>query len=224
MGKYFEYGAEETDYLSKKDKRMAAAIERIGHVSIETDDDLFAAVVRHIIGQQISGSARETICGRVTDLLGEIRPETILSVGVEDLQKCGTSFRKIEYIMDFSERVSRGDFDIEKIKDMTDVEAVEALSSLRGIGAWTAEMLLLFNLNRQDIFSFGDLGIHRGLRMLYRHRKIDRELFEKYRRRFSPYGSVASLYLWQVAGGALPELSDPAPKKKMNNHIRNKIK
>ena len=77
----------------------------------------------------------------------------------------------------------------------------------------TAEMILLFCLQRPDIFSFDDLAIQRGLRMVYHHRKIDRKLFEKYRRRFSPCCSVASLYLWAVAGGALPDMRDCAPKK-----------
>ena len=74
-------------------------------------------------------------------------------------------------------------------------------------------MILLFCMQRPDIFSYNDLAIHRGLRMGYHHRQIDRNRFEKYRRRFHPYGSVASLYLWAVAGGAIPELKDYAPKK-----------
>ena len=93
-------------------------------------------------------------------------------------------------------------------------DAIRALSSLKGIGVWTAEMILLFCMQRPDIFSYDDLAIQRGLRMVYRHRAIDRKLFEKYRRRFSPCCSVASLYLWAVSGGAIPELSDPRPKNK----------
>ena len=95
---------------------------------------------------------------------------------------------------------------------MNDEDAIRALSSLKGIGVWTAEMILLFCLQRPDIFSYDDLAIRRGLRMVYHHREIDRERFERYRRRFSPYGSVASLYLWAVAGGAIPEMQDYKPK------------
>ena len=95
---------------------------------------------------------------------------------------------------------------------MSDQEAIEALSSLNGIGVWTAEMILLFCMQRSDVFSYGDLAILRGLRMVYHHRKIDKKLFEKYRRRFSPYCSVASLYLWAVSGGAIPGMKDYAPK------------
>ena len=109
-----------------------------------------------------------------------------------------------------AQAVAGGRLDMAALREMDDAAVCAALVSLRGVGLWTAEMLLLFSLQRQDVFSFDDLAIQRGLRMLYRHKLIDRARFERYRRRFSPYGSVASLYLWAVAGGALPELSDPA--------------
>ena len=97
---------------------------------------------------------------------------------------------------------------------LEDAEVCRRLSALRGIGVWTAEMLLLFSLQRPDILSYDDLAIRRGLRMLYRHKEMPRERFERYRRRFSPYGSLASLYLWAIAGGALPQLDDPAERGK----------
>ena len=121
---------------------------------------------------------------------------------------------KAEYITDFAKKVHTGAFDLEGIWQKSDEEAIRELSSLKGIGVWTAEMILLFCMQRQDVLSCDDLAIQRGLRMVYHHRKIDRGLFEKYRRRFSPYGSVASLYLWAVSGGAIPELHDYAPKEK----------
>ena len=108
--------------------------------------------------------------------------------------------------------VHEGVFELEKVVLMSDEAAIKELASLKGIGVWTAEMILLFCLQRPDIFSYDDLAIQRGLRMVYHHRKIDRKLFEKYRRRFSPYCSVASLYLWAVAGGAISEMRDYKPK------------
>lgn len=124
------------------------------------------------------------------------------------------TFKKTEYILDFCQQVHSGAFDIDAVEAMTDEEAIEALSALKGIGVWTAEMILTFCLMRPDVVSYGDLAIQRGMRMLYRHRKIDREKFNRYRRRYSPYGTVASLYLWAIAGGAIEGLRDPAPKKK----------
>lgn len=124
------------------------------------------------------------------------------------------TFRKAEYITDFARKIENGEFDLEGIRQRPDDEAIRELSGLKGVGVWTAEMILLFCMQRPDVFSYDDLAIQRGLRMVYHHRKIDRKLFEKYRRRFSPYCSVASLYLWAAAGGAVPGLKDYAPTQK----------
>lgn len=211
---YFEYGETEISYLRKKDKKFAEVIDQIGFIKRETDVDLFSSVIHHIIGQQISTKAQATIWQRMSDDLGSVNAETILSADIPKLQSFGMTFRKAEYITDFAKKVHSGEFNLQAISEMSDQEAIKELSSLKGIGVWTAEMILLFCLQRPDIFSYDDLAIQRGLRMVYHHRKIDRKLFEKYRRRFSPYCSVASLYLWAVAGGAIPEMKDYAPKNK----------
>ena len=209
---YFEYGETEISYLRQKDKRLCEVIDRIGHIDRTVDTDLFSSVVHHIIGQQISTKAQATIWKRMQDALSEVNAETILLAGVPKLQSLGMTFRKAEYITDFAERIHSGTFDLEGIWQMPDSDAIRELCALKGIGVWTAEMILLFCMQRPDIFSYDDLAIQRGLRMVYHHRKIDRKLFEKYRRRFSPYCSVASLYLWAVAGGAIPEMRDYKPK------------
>ena len=208
----FAYGERELSYLRQKDKRLGTVMDRIGHIDRAVDPDLFSSVVHHIIGQQISTKAQATIWQRIHDTLGSINAETILKAGVPALQALGMTFRKAEYITDFAEKVHTGAFDLNAVECMNDEDAIRALSSLKGIGVWTAEMILLFCMQRPDIFSYDDLAIRRGLRMVYHHREIDRERFERYRRRFSPYGSVASLYLWAVAGGAIPEMQDYKPK------------
>lgn len=211
--KYFPYGEKELAYLRKKDKKLSAVIDRVGHIERAVDDDLFSAVVHHIVGQQISTKAQATVWARVQNALGTVDAEHVLGYGEANLQSLGISFRKAEYITDFAEKVHTGAFDLDAVAHMPDAEAIRALSGLKGIGVWTAEMILLFCLQRPDILSYDDLAILRGLRMVYHHRSIDRRLFEKYRRRFSPYGSVASLYLWAVAGGAIPEMKDYQPPK-----------
>ncbi len=211
---YFEYGEAELSYLRQKDKRMCEVIDRVGHVERTVDTDLFSSVVHHIIGQQISMKAQATIWQRMHDALGDVNAEAIIAAGVPRLQALGMTFRKAEYITDFAQKVHSGAFDLDAVGHMSDEDAIRALSSLKGIGVWTAEMILLFCMQRPDVFSYDDLAIQRGLRMVYRHRAIDRKLFEKYRRRFSPCCSVASLYLWAVSGGAIPELTDPRPKNK----------
>ena len=210
---YFEYGEKELSYLRQKDKRLCEVIDRIGPIERTVDTDLFSSVVHHIIGQQISTKAQATIWQRMQEALGTVDAEHILAAGVPQLQKLGMTFRKAEYITDFAQKVQNGAFDLAHIGQKPDDEVIQELRQLKGIGVWTAEMILLFCLQRPNVFSFDDLAIQRGLRMLYHHRRIDRKLFEKYRRRFSPCCSVASLYLWAIAGGALPEMRDYAPKK-----------
>ncbi len=200
---YFEYGDKELEYLKKKDKKLAEVIDKVGHIEREVDDDLFSSVIHCIIGQQISTKAQETIWQRMKDAYGEITPQAVGAASVDSLQSIGITFRKAGYIHEFAEKVICGEFDLAAVEKMPDREAIAALSGLSGIGVWTAEMILLFCLQRPDILSFGDLAILRGMRMVYHHRKIDKKLFEKYRRRLSPYCSVASLYFWAVAGGAV---------------------
>ena len=211
---YFAYGEKEISYLKSKDEKLAEVIDQIGMIERETDTDLFSSVIHHIIGQQISTKAQATIWQRMQEDLGEVKAETILSADISKLQSYGITFRKAEYITDFAKKVHNGICDLDAVWQMSDEEAIRELSSLKGIGVWTAEMILLFCMQRPDIFSYDDLAIQRGLRMIYHHRKIDRKLFEKYRRRFSPYCSVASLYLWAVSGGAIPEMKDYKPKKR----------
>lgn len=210
---YFEYGETETSYLCSKDARLKDVIERIGHVDRNVDPDLFSSVVHHIIGQQIPTKAQATIWLRIRNELGVVNAESILDAAPEQLQSLGLTFRKVDYIRDFSRKVHSGEFDLEAVKTMSDEDAIQALVALRGIGVWTAEMILLFCLQRPNILSYDDLAIQRGLRMVYHHRNVTRKLFEKYRRRFSPYCSTASIYLWAVSGGAIAEMKDFKPKK-----------
>lgn len=210
--RYFEYGDEEVAYLAARDPKLAEVMAIVGHVYREVTPDLFAALANCIVGQQISTKAQVTIWNRMLDLLGEVTPEAVAACCDEELQRVGISFRKTGYIKGAAERVLSGELDLEALRDASDDEVCRALSALPGIGVWTAEMLMTFSMQRPNILSWGDLAIQRGLRMVHHHRRITPELFAKYRRRYAPYGSVASLYLWAVAGGAVPGLRDWAPK------------
>lgn len=208
---FFKYGEKETDYLKSKCKKLAFVIDKIGHIERCVDKDLFSAVVHHIVGQQISTKAQATIWQRIEDGLTVVNADTVLNAGVEKLQSFGISFKKAEYITDFANKVKNNEFDLDSISQKSDEEVIKELSSLKGVGVWTAEMLLLFCLERKNIFSYDDLAVQRGLRMVYHHKKITKPLFEKYKKRFSPYCSVASLYFWAVSGGAIEEMKDFAP-------------
>ncbi|MDE7298954.1 MAG: DNA-3-methyladenine glycosylase 2 family protein [Lachnospiraceae bacterium] len=212
---YFEYGEKEIEYLKRKDKKRGEAIDRIGPIRRELDEDLFAAIVHQIIGQQISNAALETVWGRLLEKLsGRLTASGVLGLTEQELQSCGISFRKAEYIREFSEKVQSGALVLEDFSLMLDEEIISQLTACRGIGVWTAQMFLIFCLKRPNVVSWGDFGIRRGMRMLYQHRELDRAKFDRYAKRYAPYGTVASLYLWAIAGGALPELEDPAEQAK----------
>lgn len=215
-------------YLSKKDPYLREVIERLGPIERPMREDLFEALIRQIVGQQISIKAMWTVWGRFKEKFGQLTPEILLAATPEEIQACGISFRKVAYIQSAAQAVATKEVDLEKLTEKTDEEVIQELTKLKGIGRWTAEMLLIFTLGRPDVLAWDDLAIHRGMRMVYHHRRITPALFEKYRRRYSPYGSTASLYLWEVAMGALPDMRDYAPlseaEKKKRKREREKVR
>ena len=210
MKEIFQYGEKEITYLKSVDSVLGEIIDQIGHIEREVVPDLFASLIRAMVAQQISAKAAETVSLRMMARFKEITPKTLDSATVEEIQQLGMSMRKATYIKEAARKVFCGELDIELLHTLSDEDVCKQLSALNGIGVWTAEMLMIFTMQRPDILSWSDLAIQRGLRMLHRHRKIDKKLFEKYRRRYSPYNTVASLYLWAIAGGACG-LKDYAP-------------
>ncbi len=208
---YFSYTEEAIVYLKGKDKLLASAIDEIGHIHRQVTPDLFCALVKNIVSQQISTKAAITVCSRITEALGNITPAAICQTEAQVIQQFGMSARKASYIKELAEKVMDDSINLAALHEMPDDAVCAHLSQIKGIGIWTAEMLMIFSMQRQDVFSWDDLAIHRGLRMLYRHRKITKELFHKYRCRYSPYASVASLYLWEIASGKHDRFTDPAP-------------
>ncbi|PRY83417.1 DNA-3-methyladenine glycosylase family protein [Alkalibacterium olivapovliticus] len=208
---YFTIDPEALEYLKKADPVLGKAIDAIGKVRRVIRPNLYTALVNSIIGQQISTKAQQTIWNRLEDKLGEVTPENILSLSDEEVQSIGISFRKVSYIKQVSKEIVQGDLDLNELQTMSDDEVTQRLSQIKGVGVWTAEMLMIFSMGREDILSWDDLAIHRGLRMLYHHRRITKKLFAKYKRRYSPYSSIASLYLWEIAGGAVSDMKDYAP-------------
>jgi DNA-3-methyladenine glycosylase II len=211
---FFQYGEIETDYLKSRDKILGNAIDEIGHIKRAVDTDLFSSVIHHIVGQQISTAAQKTIWKRMNDELGTITEDVICDLSADEIQNFGMTFRKAEYIKNFAYKIKYRELNIDGLENKSDNEVINELAKIKGIGQWTAEMIMIFCLQRPDILSYKDLAIHRGLRMLYHHRDINTKLFEKYRRRYSPYCTVASLYLWSVASGTIEGMKDYGPKKK----------
>ena len=216
---YFEYSDIEIEYLKSRDPVLKQVIEQIGIIKRAVIPDLFAALVNSIVGQQISTKAHQTIWQRINNSFSPITPANFKSLSAEELQKCGITMKKAHYIKEITSRIISDQLDLERLADLSNEEVIEQLCELPGIGRWTAEMILTFSLQRKDIISYSDLAILRGMRMVYHHRRITPQLFTKYKRRYGPYATIASLYLWAVAAGAIPELKDYAPKSKNNVRI-----
>ncbi|HVN25828.1 MAG TPA: DNA-3-methyladenine glycosylase [Syntrophorhabdales bacterium] len=195
----FIYGQAEIDHLKRRDKKLGAAIEMIGIIRREIRPDPFEALVMSVVAQQISNKAADAIRARLYATVKHITPESIAKVDFSRIQKCGLSARKTEYIKGIAHAALRGDIDFSRLDEMKDDEIIRQLSSLRGIGIWTAEMLLLFSLCRPDVVSWTDQAIRRGMMNLYGLKDLTKEQFQRYRKRYSPYGSVASLYLWALS-------------------------
>jgi len=200
MEKYFEFGEQEITYLSKKDKKLGEAIERIGIIKRSVNPDLFSALIESIISQQISAKAAVTVCNRLEALCGMDR-KRLHALTTSEIQACGMSMRKAEYIKNIAEAAVKKSIDFDVLPSKSNQEIIETLTSIKGVGVWTVEMLLIFSLMRPDVVSYGDLAIRRGMMRLYGLKDLPKERFLRYAKRYTPYGSVASLYLWHLSTG-----------------------
>lgn len=188
---------------------MAALIERIGKIDLKTrlqrrreerPADAYGALLRTIVGQQLSTKAARTIYLRVLDLFGGSTPapEQLLEASEGDLRGAGLSGRKVSYIRDLATHVLSGDLELDRFEELSDEDVIEEIVAVRGLGRWSAEMFLLFHLERPDVLSGGDLGIRRAVQIEY---GLDEppapervlEIGEPWR----PHRSLASLYLWE---------------------------
>lgn len=196
---YFPYGQTEIEHLSKHDGKLAAAIKRHGIIKRPVTLDPFVGLIQAMISQQISTQAARTVRERLRALLGEINPIAITTTSQEAIQRCGMTMRKAGNIKAAAEMAHSGAVAFADLNLLSDNEVVKALSAIPGVGTWTAEMLLIFTFLRSDVVSWGDLGIRKGMAALYGYSEVTKEYFDKHRRRYAPFGSVASLYLWAVA-------------------------
>ncbi len=199
----FEITQQDKETLCRQAPEFREIVGKADLCSFECCGDLFYALVQSIVSQQLAVKAADAIFKRVEALLGEITAERLLAAEFDTLRGCGLSGRKIEYLRGIAEAAISGAIDFEELAKKSDAEVIAELIKLKGVGVWTAEMLLIFALGRPDVLSFKDLGIRRGIMMLNHLDSLDESEFEYYRKRYSPYGTLASLYLWRIKDGGL---------------------
>lgn len=194
---YFQYGKEEIQHLSRCDPNMATVIRKLGMLQRKVTPDIFQALTECIIGQQISSKAAATVNQRLRDLCVTVVPEVISQFSASEIQRCGMTMKKAGYIQDAAGAFVNGDIDPKVLGEMDDESVIRKLTALPGIGRWTAEMLLLHSLQRPNVFSLSDLIIRRNLMALHGLSEMRKAAFEKFRELYSPYCSVAMIYLWK---------------------------
>jgi DNA-3-methyladenine glycosylase II len=190
--------------LMRSDPRLSALIKRVGPCGLPAarTREPFGALVRAILSQQLSGKAADTIHGRVLTLVGGqagLVPAALLAVDPPALRLAGVSGPKISYLRDLAQRVHDGRLDLPALEDLTDEEVIVAITAVKGLGRWSAEMFLMFRLNRPDIFPVADLGIVKGVQKLFgMKRRPKPRTMERLAEPWRPYRSVAAWYLWRL--------------------------
>lgn len=189
--------------LMRRDPRLAALIKKVGaqRPSLALREP-FRALVRAVLSQQLSGKAADTIERRVHALVGgpdALSAAALLAVDPEALRGAGVSRPKIAYLRDLSTRVVDGRLDLHGLKERPDAEVIETITAVKGFGVWTAEMFLMFSLNRPDVFPVGDLGIVKGVQKLHgMKRRPKPRTMTRLAEGWRPYRSVACWYLWRI--------------------------
>ena len=194
----FDITAADKRALCRRAPEFEPAVKCFDVRPFESDGDLFYALAQSIVSQQLAVRAAEAIFARVAALPGGVTPAGILKASEEELRACGLSARKVEYRRCAATAGASGELDFSSLAAKPDAEVIDALVRLKGVGVWTAEMLLVFSLCRRDVLSYRDLGIRRGVMRLYGVPEPTEAEFEYYRKRYSPYGTLASLYLWRI--------------------------
>jgi DNA-3-methyladenine glycosylase II len=196
--------------LAASDPVMAELIERLGERSViqrrrgEPKPDAYGALLRTVVGQQLSSKAARTIYGRILEMFdGKTpSPDQILAASEQDLRGAGLSGRKVEYIRDLAAHVRDGELELDRLEELSDEEVTEEIVAVRGFGQWSAEMFLMFHLERPDVISGGDLGIRKAIQLAdgLEEMPTPAEVVER-GEVWRPHRSLAMIYLWESLAG-----------------------
>jgi DNA-3-methyladenine glycosylase II len=192
--------------LAAADPVMAKLIERLGKRSVAQrrrgvpKPDAYGALLRTVVAQQLSSKAARAIYGRLLDLFGgkTPSPHQILAASESELRGVGLSGRKVEYVRDLAAHVKSGELELDRLEELSDEEVIDEIAAVRGFGRWSAEMFLIFHLERPDVISGGDLGIRRSIQLNYELDELPSpKQVEELSQRWRPHRSLASIYLWE---------------------------
>ena len=199
MSKYPRYWPKAIKTLSRKDKVLKKLILKYNDKFLTTRKDIFYSLCKSIIGQQISVSAANSVFKKFKKACNDkINPKTVKSLSVIKLKKCGLSRQKVKGIKELGLKFYNKEFNPKLIVNMSDEDAINYLTTLRQIGPWSAEMILLFTFNRSNIWPVQDIGLLRAISNNYKKKYLPPQKFVSLlQKKFTPYCSVATWYLWR---------------------------
>jgi len=191
---------EAKEYLKKQDPILAVIIDKTSPVKLRKSGNYFSDLVESIISQQLSSKAADTIFRRFVSLFpdNKVTPENVVALDIEAIRNAGVSYQKILYIKDLAKKTLESDIIFEQFETMADEAIIDELTKIKGIGRWTAEMFLMFSMERPDVFSYGDLGLRRAIQNLYDFdHEPTLEEAKKIAERWKPFRTIACCYLWR---------------------------
>lgn len=193
-----DYWQQASAELAQSDPVMAGLVEQFSGSSLISRGDPFATLARSIVGQQISVKAADSVWLRFSAALPLIAPREVLAMTPEALRACGLSARKVEYLGDLARHFIVGQIHVDRWSTMSDAQIVAELTAVRGIGVWTAEMFLIFNQLRPDVFPLDDIGLQKAVaRHYFAGERPPRQSLAAHGERWRPWRSVATWYLWR---------------------------
>ncbi len=194
-----EYWEQACAELMKQDRILKKLIPKIGPGFLRTRGDAFSTLARSIVGQQISVVAAQSVWNKVLIALkNKVSPKTILALPIENLRACGLSGRKVEYIRDLAAHFDSGQLHADQWRGMEDEAIIKELSAIRGVGRWTAEMFLIFNLVRPNILPLDDAGLIKAISLNYfSGEPVSRHEAREVAANWAPWRTVATWYMWR---------------------------
>ena len=190
----------EAETFLRKCRYLGPVVEEHGACELDRSGrDPFDTLISSIIAQQLSVKAANAIESRIRKIAGKkYKSNKLLSIHHQALRECGLSNRKAEYILGIAQAAHDKSLDFNILTELDDRDVIKELIKLRGVGQWTAEMLMIFSLGRMDVFSSQDIGLQRGMKSLFGKKASSLPAMEKLAERWQPYRSVASWYLWKI--------------------------
>ncbi|MEW6113099.1 MAG: DNA-3-methyladenine glycosylase 2 family protein [Thermodesulfobacteriota bacterium] len=220
-GKTYHPSDPEARHLSSCDNKLGALIKHLGQIEFSLRKDYFSALVRAIVGQQLSLAAARTIWQRFSIIVGRVEPQNILILKERELRKVGLSERKVAYVRELSAQVLQGEFSFDQLKNLPDEEVMARLTKLKGVGTWTSQMFLIFSLGRPDVLPGEDAGVLRAYSWLYGVGAENvRVRLTASAESWKPFRTIACLYLWEAVNRGAISLPPPHTPRKERSRSR----